>query len=76
MATKGEQLWELHRRAAVSSLVHSAIPAQEGPWETHVTTADTSISYMRSSDLLLKDSKDSGKSEISGISYGKLGPSG
>lgn len=49
---------------------------REGPGKICVTAADTSISYMRSSDLLLKDSKDVGKSVISGISYGKLGPSG
>lgn len=62
--------------AAVSSLVHSAVPAQGGPGNTCVTAADTCIGYVRSSDLLLKDCKDSGKSVISGISYGKLGPSG
>lgn len=49
---------------------------REGPGETWVTRAATSISYMRNSDLLLKDSKDNGKSVISGISRGKLGPSG
>lgn len=48
----------------------------KGPGKSGGTTAGTSIIYMRRSNLLLKDRKDSGKSAISGISYGKLGSSG
>lgn len=62
----------------LGSVALSTVPSllREGPGKTCITAADTSISYVRSRDLLLKDSKDSGKSVISGISYGKLGPSG
>lgn len=60
------------------SVTLSMVPSLlgEGPGKTSGTTGGTSISYMRRSDLLLKDRKDSGKSVISGISYGKLGSSG
>lgn len=60
------------------SVTLSTVPSLlgKGPGKTDGTTAGTSINYMRRSNLLLKDRKDSGKSVISGISYGKLGSSG
>lgn len=60
------------------SVTLSAVPSLpgEGLGKTRATTAGTSITYRRRSNLLLKDRKDSGKSVISGISYGKLGSSG
>lgn len=60
---------------SVTSSTESSL-LREGPGISCVPAADTSIGYVRSCDLLLKDSKDRGKSMISGISYGKLRPSG
>lgn len=65
-----------HRELGSVSLSTESSLLSEDPGKSCVPTADTSIGYVRCCNLLLKDSKDSGKPTISGISYGKLGPSG